>query len=190
MVLGFISTIVISLFMIIKIKADIMPQLNPIKILAMISHNMLGMPLNPLIGWIVNFIIWGIAFFILYNKLPGFPVVKRISFGVIAWLLMMFIPMPMSGEGLFELKLGMMAPIIILVLHIIYGAVIDFTYKLFTTKIDVIEQNIRSWFQRLFVNKAAILLSALNISNYTIFYNRFTKCCFSFILTMVSYFSF
>ena len=33
---------------------------------------------------------------------------------------MMFIPMPMSGEGLFGLKLGMMAPIITLVLHIIY----------------------------------------------------------------------
>lgn len=72
--------------------------------------------------------------FILYNKLPGSPVVQGISFGVIAWLLMMFIPMPMSGEGLFELKLGMMAPIITLVLHIIYGAVIDFTYKLLQPK--------------------------------------------------------
>lgn len=127
MVLGFIATIVISLIMIIKIKADIMPQLNPIKILTMMSHDMLGMPLNPLIGWIVNFIIgtivWSIAFFILYNKLPGSPVIKGISFGVIAWLLMMFIPMPMSGEGLFELKLGMMAPIInISTSHYIWGS--------------------------------------------------------------------
>lgn len=78
--------------------------------------------------------MFGVVFFILYNKLLGSPVIKRISFGVIAWLLMMFIPMPMSGEGLFELKLGMMAPIITLVLHIIYGAVIDFTYKLLQPK--------------------------------------------------------
>lgn len=138
MVLGFIATIVISLFMIIKIKADIMPQLNPIKTLTMMLHDMLRMPLNPLIGWIIHFIIgtivWGCIFYFIYNKLLGYPVVKGISFGVIAWLLMMFIPMSMSGEGLFELKLGMMAPIITLVLHIIYGAVIDFTYKLLQPK--------------------------------------------------------
>ncbi|MFV9930828.1 MAG: DUF6789 family protein [Francisella endosymbiont of Hyalomma asiaticum] len=72
-------------------------------------------------------------FYFIY-KLPDSPVVKGISFGVIAWLLMMFIPIPMSGEGLFELKLGMIAPIITLVLHIIYGAVIDFTYKLLQPK--------------------------------------------------------
>ena len=47
---GFIATIVLSLFMIIKMKAGIMPQLNHIKTLTMMSYDMLGMPLNPLIG--------------------------------------------------------------------------------------------------------------------------------------------
>ena len=50
-------------------------------------------------------------------------------FGALAWLLMMLIPMPMAGAGLFVMKMGMMTPIMTLVLHLIWGAVLGATYR-------------------------------------------------------------
>lgn len=49
-------------------------------------------------------------------------------FGVGAWLLMMVALMPMAGAGLFGLGLGIMAPVMTLVLHMIFGAVLGWTY--------------------------------------------------------------
>mgnify|MGYP000169687771 CR=1 FL=1 len=36
----------------------------------------------------------------------------------------MLLPLPMAGAGFFGLSLGMMAPIMTLVLHLVYGAVL------------------------------------------------------------------
>ena len=54
--------------------------------------------------------------------------VKGIVFGVGAWLLMMIVVMPMAGAGLFGMNLGIMAPIMTFILHVIYGAVLGAVY--------------------------------------------------------------
>lgn len=41
---------------------------------------------------------------------------------------MMVAVMPMAGAGLFGLNLGIMVPILIFVLHVIFGAVLRWTY--------------------------------------------------------------
>lgn len=41
---------------------------------------------------------------------------------------MMVMLMPMVGVGLFALSMGMMAPVMTLVLHLIFGAVLGWTY--------------------------------------------------------------
>jgi len=41
---------------------------------------------------------------------------------------MMVIAMPMSGAGLFGMNLGMMAPVMTLMLHLIWGAVLGGSY--------------------------------------------------------------
>ncbi|MFM0808856.1 DUF6789 family protein, partial [Klebsiella pneumoniae] len=65
----------------------------------------------------------------LYNLLPGKKAQgKGLAFSVLAWLLMMLIPMPMAGAGLFGMKLGMMAPVMTLMLHLIWGYVFGYTY--------------------------------------------------------------
>jgi uncharacterized membrane protein YagU involved in acid resistance len=65
----------------------------------------------------------------LYKSLPGkSPLVKGLVFSVCAWLLMMVIAMPMSGAGLFGMNLGMMAPVMTLMLHLIWGAVLGGSY--------------------------------------------------------------
>ena len=42
---------------------------------------------------------------------------------------MMLIVMPAAGAGLFGLNMGMMAPVMTLMLHAIYGAVLGFVFS-------------------------------------------------------------
>jgi len=61
--------------------------------------------------------------------LPGNGYVsKGMVFGVLAWGLMMVMVMPMAGAGFFGLSLGMMAPVMTLMLHLVYGAVLGSVY--------------------------------------------------------------
>ena len=124
---GFVATIALSIIMVVKTKMGVMPELNAIKMLA----DMMGASL--VMGWVAHFMIgtfvWGILFAITVNKLPGSVIISAILFSIGAWLMMMVGPMPMAGEGLFGLKLGMMAPIATLMLHIIWGIVLGLVYK-------------------------------------------------------------
>jgi hypothetical protein len=49
---------------------------------------------------------------------------------VAAWLGMMIIVMPMAGAGLFGMNLGIMAPVMTLVLHVVFGAVLGAVYQM------------------------------------------------------------
>ncbi|MFV9614838.1 MAG: DUF6789 family protein [Gammaproteobacteria bacterium] len=128
---GFIATVVLSILMVAKAKMGIMPDLNAIKMLA-------GMMVAPLImGWVAHFmigtIIWGGLFAVLVDKIPGSVLTSAILFSIGAWFMMMIGPMPMAGSGLFGLQLGMMAPVATLMLHIIWGIALGFSYKRLTT---------------------------------------------------------
>jgi hypothetical protein len=124
---GFVATIVLSLLMIVKTMMGIRPELD---VAAMLS-GMIGAPIAA--GWVAHFVIgtviWGAGFAILYKMIPGgSSVIKGIVFGIAAWLLMMFLVMPMAGAGLFGMSLGVMAPVMTLVLHVIFGAVLGGVY--------------------------------------------------------------
>ncbi len=126
---GFAATVVLSALMLLKGSMGLMPQLN---VIAMLAH-MAGFG-GPVLGWIAHFLIgtvlWGVLFALLYARLPGSePVAKGMIFAVGAWLLMMIIVMPMAGAGFFGLKLGIMAPVMTLILHLIWGAVLGYVYK-------------------------------------------------------------
>jgi hypothetical protein len=128
LVAGFVATVVLSALMVAKGMMGLMPELD---IAAMIG-TMMGASVA--VGWIVHFMIgtiaWGGGFALLYELIPGgSAVVKGILFGVAAWLGMMILVMPMAGAGLFGMNLGIMAPIMTLVLHIVFGAVLGAVYQ-------------------------------------------------------------
>lgn len=132
LVAGFVATIVLSAMMIAKGMMGVMPELD---IIAMLSA-MMGAPAA--MGWIGHFMIgtvaWGGGFALLYALIPGgSALVKGIVFGIAAWLGMMIMVMPMAGAGLFGMAFGIMAPMMTLVLHIIYGAVLGAVYRMLTT---------------------------------------------------------
>jgi hypothetical protein len=127
LVAGFIATVVLSAMMVIKGMMGVMPELD---VAAMIGM-MMGASIA--IGWVIHFLIgtiaWGGGFALLYGLIPGeIAVVKGIGFGVAAWLGMMIIVMPMAGAGLFGMTLGIMAPVMTLLLHVVFGAVLGGVY--------------------------------------------------------------
>ncbi len=131
---GFVATIVLSALMVMKMKMGLMPELNAIKMMTTMAHGMMGTPANPLVGWVMHFMIgsvlWGTSFALFGESLPGSGyVTKALFFSVLAWLLMMIMVMPMAGAGFFGLSLGMMAPVMTLILHLIYGAVLGLVYS-------------------------------------------------------------
>ncbi len=133
MIAGFIATVVLSIFMVLKMKMGLMPELNAIKMLTTMAHGMLGTPATPLVGWAMHFmigtVVWGVLFALIGKALPGSSyLTKGLSFGVLAWVLMMVMVMPMAGAGFFGLSLGIMAPVMTLMLHLIYGAVLGLLY--------------------------------------------------------------
>lgn len=130
---GFIATLALSALMVVKAAMGMMPQMNAIKMLTGMAHGMLATPLTPVVGWLLHFIIgsllWGVLFSLLFERLPSqSALIKGLTFGTAAWVLMMILVMPMAGAGLFGLHLGLGAPIATLVLHWVYGAVLGAAY--------------------------------------------------------------
>ncbi len=129
MVAGFVATVVLSALMLMKSMMGLMPELDVISMLT----KMMGAS-SSTAGWVAHFmigtVVWGGLFAALDPKLPGGShLVKGIVFSVGAWVLMMVAVMPMAGAGLFGMKLGMMAPVMTLVLHVIFGAVLGGVYS-------------------------------------------------------------
>ncbi len=127
MIAGLAATIVLSMIMIAKGMMGLMPELN---VIAMLSTMMNA---KPVVGWAAHFMIgiigWGVGFAAVFKLLPGgSSVTKGIGFAVAAWLMMMLIVMPLAGAGLFGLNLGMVAPVMTLMLHAIFGVVLGFVF--------------------------------------------------------------
>ena len=84
------------------------------------------------IGWngamVLHFINGSLIFplvyaFVLFGVLPGGPVTKGMTFGVVLWLLAQSVVMPIVGGGFFSANMGgMMAAVASLFGHLVYGA--------------------------------------------------------------------
>lgn len=128
LVAGFSATAVLSAMMVGKSMMGVMPELDVIHMLS----GMMGV--SPILGWLLHFMIgtvaWGVGFAILYSVIPGSGAVKKgILFGIAAWAGMMILVMPMAGAGLFGMAMGIMAPMMTLALHIVFGAVLGAVYQ-------------------------------------------------------------
>lgn len=138
MVASFAGTTVLSAIMVMKQFAGMVPQMDPIADLAGIAHQLIGLPIAPLIGWVLHFgigiVVWGTLFAVLYPRLPGSVLIRGVLFGIGAWILMMVIFLPIAGQGLFGISGGMAVPVMTLMLHLIYGAVLGLVFGKLSAK--------------------------------------------------------
>ena len=128
---GLVATLVLSLVIVFKTSLNIVPELSLIQLLTRIGN------LSVVQAWMDHFIIgvvvWGLLFGVADSMVEkGSHVLKGIVFGVFAWLVMMVVFMPVVSAGLFGAKLGVMASVVTLFYHLVYGAVLGATYGLLT----------------------------------------------------------
>jgi len=128
MAAGLAATILLSLLMLSK---GWIPQLDPVTMLdgvARVVFRDLQLPV-PMAGWLWHFVIgtlwWGPLFAVMSPILPGRRTwQKGVSFGFGASALILLMVMPLAGAGYFHMNLSPMQPIVTLLLHLVYGAVL------------------------------------------------------------------
>ena len=129
---GFAASAAVGALMIIKTQLGILPELNPIGDIVAIVDRYTGLQFPPDTGWIGHFVIgavgWGVIYTWIRKLLPGPAVVRGLIFGVLAWLVMMIVFMPVAGHGFFGLSLGIAAPLATFAQHLVFGAVLGAVY--------------------------------------------------------------
>lgn len=127
-VAGLIATAVLSVLMVMKGLMGLMPDVNVVAMLAK------QMGTGASIGWAAHVMIgvgYGIFYAVVFGDVNvGSPLVRGIALGMIGWLVMMVILMPVMDAGLFGLQMpsGMLVPVATLMLHVIFGAVLGLVY--------------------------------------------------------------
>lgn len=129
MVAGFIATAALSALMAAKQAIRLMPELDLIGMIA----DMTGMsrPAGWFIHFLVGTVLYGIAFAVFLAPALGAGVaywLKGAILGAAGWLLAMVALMPMAGKGLFGMAIGAMAPVMSLVMHLIFGGILGWAY--------------------------------------------------------------
>lgn len=133
MLAGLVATLVISMLLILRLSAGLMPWYNPIEIMNLTAQRVLGTPDGMVVGWGIHFVvgtlIWGGLFGLLAPFLPGHSDTRRgLVFGLATWLVVMVTVFPLAGSGLFGLGFGLVAPLSTLLAHIVFGVVLGATY--------------------------------------------------------------
>lgn len=129
MMAALVATIILSVLMLMKGAFGIMPELN----LPQMMADAMGSPDAPLLGWtahiMIGVVVYGAIMAALSTAFPGAGNVGQgVLSGIIGWLVMMVLVMPMLGAGLFGVDYGFMSPIVMLMLHLVFGGVLGWAY--------------------------------------------------------------
>jgi hypothetical protein len=130
MVAGAVATAVLSLVMVLIGTTGFEPQLELTRILL----TLLGEPASLYaLGWTVHILVGSVVLGGLFAYIePRLGVDTHtkggVLYGVITWLVVMLVFMPAAGEGYFGFGLSVFAPIVMLGLQVLYGAVLGWVY--------------------------------------------------------------
>ncbi len=119
---GFLGTVLLTLMM-----YYVAPMMlgHPMDIAGMLGSKMGG---SRMMGMFMHFVDGTIVFaliyvYLLYKILPGAPWLKGLWWGVILWVILELVMMPMMGNGVFSSNAGgMKAAMAALIGHLVYGA--------------------------------------------------------------------
>ena len=120
---GFIGTVMFTLMMrvvapMMGVRMDIVAKLGEMTHTGMAG----GLFMHFLNGTVIFPLIY---VYLLYRLLPGAPWQKGLLWGVILWLGVEIVMMPMMGSGIFSMETGgMKAVIAALIGHLVYGAIL------------------------------------------------------------------
>lgn len=84
--------------------------------------------LGLLFHFFVGTLLWGGAFGFAHDYLWGPSWVRGVTFAAGAALLVMLVAMPLNGNGILGLHHGLALPVVIALLHVLYGAMLGGIY--------------------------------------------------------------
>ena len=121
---GVVATIVMTLM-----AMYVAPMMTgmPMDIAAMIA-GMAGMSWT--VGMVIHLMMGIIIFpliyvYVVYDRVPGSPLVRGLIWGVLLWIAAVLVVMPMAGAGFLMANIGgMMAVMASLIAHLVYGAIL------------------------------------------------------------------
>jgi hypothetical protein len=123
---GLAATIVVSVLMVgtsaVGFGVDLIGELRQL------GATHFGLPDSPVVAWIahavIGVVVWGLVFSGTYETWPGAPAMKGAVFAIMIWLLTMSMFMPMVGGGFFGTSIGLAAPVMTIVLYLVFGVVL------------------------------------------------------------------
>jgi uncharacterized membrane protein YagU involved in acid resistance len=120
---GFVGTVMLTLMMrfvapMMGVRMDIVAKLGEM------THT--GMAGGILVHFLNGTVIFPLIYvYLLHRRLPGAPWQKGLLWGVILWLVLEIVMMPMMGGGMLSTEMGgMKAVMAALIAHLIYGAIL------------------------------------------------------------------
>jgi hypothetical protein len=129
---GFIATLVLSTVMLLKVKFHLVPE--ELSIMSLLGRIAGGTGAAWADHFIIGTVVWGMIFAGFEALVPNVPYwLKGAIFSLLAWLVMMVVFLPFVGVGFFGAKLGMLAAVVTLIQHLIYGVTLGLTYGLLAT---------------------------------------------------------
>ena len=128
---GIIATAIVSALVYINARMGFLPQFDLLTEIRDFNGR-LGLPSTMQAAWathaIVGIALYGAAFALTQPILPGGGTTEGITFGLIAWLAMMVVFMPLAGHELFAQNLGYQVIAATLGFHVVYGGVLGLSY--------------------------------------------------------------
>ena len=120
---GLAGTVVMTMMM--MFVAPMMTGM-PMDIAAMLGNMLGGYTMGMIAHIMMGVIVFPLAYILVaYGFLPGSPLVKGLSFGVVLWVLAATMVMPMAGGGFLMSNIGgMMALAASLMGHLVYGGLL------------------------------------------------------------------
>lgn len=95
-------------------------------IVTMLGEMLGGWRMGMLVHILNGAVIFPVVFaFLLYRFLPGSPLAKGITFGVLLWLTSQLVVMPVMGAGFFSAHIGGLKAAVASILgHVVYGGLL------------------------------------------------------------------
>jgi hypothetical protein len=125
---GFVATVVLSALIMLFNAMGVLPQLDIVSLIDRLGS------IGRTAAWVDHFIAGVLLWGPIYAGFDATTDERRprwqrgLLFGVITWLAMMIIFMPVVGGGLFGLQIGIVEPIGMLFMNLVYGLVMALTF--------------------------------------------------------------
>ncbi|MCE3255774.1 MAG: hypothetical protein K0R25_1268 [Rickettsiaceae bacterium] len=126
---GFAASAISSIVLILSTILSLVPEFNFVSVQGSIFHFTTTLSSAWVIYFLIGTFIWGSLYAVLEPHMEGGVGKKGLIFGILVWLIVMLVLMPLTEAGMFAKKYGFVAAGITLVTDLIFGWSLAYFHK-------------------------------------------------------------